>query len=271
MTQKTLCRFSKEALRNGTSSLHRSLLILILMYTLYGAAVFSGAWTVYEYAFFPLAVLVWFGVRFFLRIILALTSAGRRTAAVSECLRLLALPHGYFHSARKRLRRMYFLRGTLRLLLRIAACAVILGAAFMLYAASNQTEGVYYIFGAAQAVPAFILLLILKFRMEAAFSAAEVICTMQPEVSSWKNYMESCRMLRGQYLFLALILLRKAPLLLLPVTQPDFVMTTVSFFSVRRLEWQYSCQEGADSSADEHTGIFRRYRKADEAGGVSPA
>ncbi len=271
MTQKTLCRFSNEALRNGASSLHKSLLILMLIYTLYGAAVFSGAWAVYEYAFFPLAVLVWFGVRFLLRIILALTSAGRRTAVVSECLRLLSLPHGYFHSARKRLRRLYFLRGTLRLLMRVAACAVVLGAAFMLYAASRQNEGVYYIFGAAQAVPAFILLFILKFRMEAAFSAAEVVCTVQPEIGAWKNYMESCRMLRGQYLFLAGLFLRRLPLLLLPVTQPDFVMTMVSFFSVRRLEWQYSCQEGVDSSADEHTGIFRRYRKTDEAGGISPA
>lgn len=271
MTQKTLCRFSKEALRSSPSSLHKSLLILILMYALYGAAVFSGAWAVYVYAFFPAAVLVWFGVRFLLRIIFAFFSAGRRTAVISECLRLLSLPHGYFHGARKRLRRLYFLRGIFRFFLRLAACAVILGAAFMLYVASRRNEGVYYIFGAAQAIPLFLILFVLKFRMEAAFSAAEVVCTVQPEVSSWKNYMESCRMLRGQYLFLAGLCLRRMLLLMLPVTQPDFVMTLVSFFSVRRLEWQYSCQEGADSSADEHTGIFCRYRKADEAGGISPA
>lgn len=271
MTQKTLCRFSKDVLKNNSSSLHKSLLILILIYTMYGAAVCSGAWLVCEYAFFPAAVLGWFGVRYILRIILSLSSAGRRTAVISDCLGLLSLPHGEFHTVRKRLRRLYFLRGVFRLLMRIAAFAVLAGGLFLLYLASRQNEGVYYIFSAAQAVPVFLLLAAVRFRMEAAFSGAETVCTMQPENSAWKSYAESCRMLRGQHLFLAALLIRKIPLLLLPVTQPDLVMTIVSFFSVRRLEWQYSRQEGADSSADEHTKIFCRYREADEAGGISPA
>lgn len=269
MKIKSLCSFSAYALRSRASAIHSHILMLMLIYVLYAAALAGGVYLLEMYEFKPIPMLIWCGAVFIMRILLALISAGGRTAVIAECTCLLSLPCGFFHRARKRLRRLYFLRGTARLLLRLSAYAVIAGAVWLIYDAAGREEAIYHLFAALQAVPLLIFLLVLRFRTETVFSAAEVLCVQSPEISSGKSFMISCRMLRGQHGFVFLLLLRKLPSLLLPVTQPDLAMAAVSCFSVRHLEWKYA-QKGAEPEA-EHAHIYRRHRKANEAGGLSPA
>lgn len=269
MKIKALCSFSAETLRSRNSAIHKHILLLMLLYSLYAAAAAAGIWLLdmYDYELIPL--LIWSGAVFIMRVCLAVISAGGRGAVIAECTSLLSLPCGFLHRARKRLRRLYFLRGIARLLLRLSAYAVIAGAVWLIFDAVGRDEAIYHLFGALQAVPLLIFLLVLKFRTESAFAASEVLCVQSPEISSGRNFMTACRMLRGQYGFVFLLLLRKLPSLLLPVTQPHLAMAAVSCFSVRHLEWKYA-QKGAETEA-EHTHIYRRHRKANEAGGLSPA
>ncbi len=269
MKQKALCRFSAEALAGRPSALHRHILILMLLYALYGAALAAGIQLLSVYDFAAVPLLIWCASRLLMRIFLAVLSASGRAAVICECTSLLSLPCGFFHRARRRLRRLYFLRGAARFLLRLSAAAVIAGAAWLILDASGRAEGIYHLFGAFQAVPLLILLLVLRFRTETVFAAGEVLCSQSPELSSWKSLKTASAMLKEQYGFMLILLIRNLPKLLLPVTQPGFAMTAVSCFSVRHLEWKYA-QKGAERKP-EHSHIYRRHRKSHEAGGLSPA
>ncbi len=269
MKIRELCRFSNAALKSRPSAVQKHILILWVMYLTYALAIVGGYKLASLFSFETVPLLCMCAGVFVMRALLGLVTSGQYTAIISECTSLLILPYGYYYSARKSIRRLYLLRGSVRLILRLAAAAVIIAAVYLIYMGANMDEGIYCLFGALQALPLLFIWLIIKFRTEAIFACSQVICVQEPELSAFSAFISSARMLKGKQGFLLSALLRKLPSLILPVTQPYFAMTAVTLFSVRRLEWKYE-QKGAEQKT-EQIGIYRRHRKTHEAGGLSPA
>ncbi len=240
MTQKALCKFSSELLKESSTTLHKTLLLLTLLYSVYGGILFVGGWFLCVYFSFAEGVLVWCAVRLALRVLLAFISARGRCRVIEQSLNAISLPYGFHRKTVKSLRRLYVLRGTVRFLFRLLFLAAVLAGAVLLYAASDRQEGAYFMLGAAQFVPVLIALAVFRFRMETAFCAAETVSVRCPEKSSFKSAAQGFRIMKGQYVFAAMSVLRRGLLVILPVTQPYFAFTAAVFFAARQLEYDNS-------------------------------
>lgn len=237
MTQKALSRFSDSILKTSDFSIQGHLLLLMFMYGAYTGLLLTGAWLAAHSGF--TGILLFCGVKLLLRALLAIVSAGRRGDVIEVCLRMLSADFADRKVRNKRLRRLYLLCGLWRLGLRVLAAGIILGGLLLVYMASNQTEGLYFLMGAAQSLPLLLLVLIWRFRIETAFAAAETLCIYSKSSSAMHCLKDGLSMMREQYLFAAGILLRRGLWMLLPVTQPRFVVTIETFFVARRLEQDY--------------------------------
>ncbi len=234
MTQKALCRFSASLLKTSDISIQGHLLLLMLMYGIYAGIILTGAWFAVHGGF--TGILLFCGARLLLRTLLAVLSAGKRGDVIEGCLGMLSVDCADRKVRNKRLRRLYALRGLWRFGLRLLFAGIIVGGCVLAWLASRQAEGVYLLLGAAQAVPLLLAVMIWRFRMETAFAASETLCVYNESTTSWDCLKGGLSMMRGQYLFAAGTLLRRGLWMLLPVTQPRFVVTMEAFFVARRLE-----------------------------------
>ncbi len=237
MTQKALCRFSAALLKTNDFSIQGHLLLLMLMYSAYTGLLLTGSWFATHNGF--IGILLFCGTKLLFRALLAVVSAGRRGDVIESCLRMLSADFANRKVRNKRLRRLYLLRGLWRLGLRVIASGIIIGGLILAHMASKQAEGFYFLMGAAQSLPLLLLVLIWRFRIEMAFAASETLCVYSKNSSALYCLKDGLSMMQGQYLFAAGILLRRGLWMLLPVTQPRFVVTIEAFFVARRLEQNY--------------------------------
>lgn len=269
MKQQALHRFSASALKGNTRTIQRPLALLCVIYLFYAVLLLAGGWLlVTETSRNLLHLLFWCGGRILLAAGMILLTMRCKAHITERCIRLLHLPCADVSSAYKRLLRLCFWKQLIRLGIHLVIGTGLLGAGILLQKAAAHEDGIYWLMGAAQAIPLILGMLFLRLRMEICFSAAEVLCVQNPARSALYSFRTAASMMHGQYSFFLRVLLRSLPWMLLPAMLPRCIMNLTLFFSVRHLEWQYSRTEG-EETCYEHSHISSPYSGTHEAGGFS--
>lgn len=264
MKQKALISFSGAAIKGGYSDIFMPLLGIASLYAVYFLISLSGAYIICRYYFFFEMILLWCAARLVLKILLVLLTVKKRAALIRRCIVKISLPCGYERKIHKKLRRLYMLRGMVRLMCRIVTAAVIFLGIWVIASDAFAADSVYRLMGAFQAVPLLIVIIRMRIRLMLRFWGAEVLTVSDTSHSIRANLRESGKMLSGQYGFIAALFLRSIRGLLLPFLLPKFIQTLVSYFSVRHIEWQYQ-----ENNNYEQAYIQGRYKGAYEAGDIS--
>ncbi|MBQ8515664.1 MAG: hypothetical protein IJ496_09735 [Ruminococcus sp.] len=266
MKQTALHRFSAAALKGNTRPLQGPLMLLCTVYALHIALLLMGAWLLCTCSDLSLMwILLWCGGKLLLSVTTVLIALRCKAHLLLRCISLLRLPCGFLSAGYKRLLRLALWKGLIRFLIRLPAAVGFFAAGLLLQEAAAHTDSLYWLMGAAQVLPLTLGLLLLRLRAEVCFLAAEVLCVQQPEVSALSSLKTAFRLMLGQYAFFLRILLRSLPWMLLPGRAIRCIMTMISFFSVRHLEWRYHLTEGRDCGC-EPAHLHRRFRKPRAAG-----
>lgn len=260
MKQSALCRFSKSAVKGSYIKILMSVLSMMMIFILRVFAEFAGAYFLCRYFYFYEAVLIWCGLRFILHIAQTLLSVSIRCNLVRRCILNISLPCGYERRIRKKLRRLYFMRGIMHFLCNVLFAGALLFGAWCIGTNSFAVDSVYRLMAAFQAVPAVIVLLWFRIKLSLCFLGAEVVCVVNTDESTLKNLLQSGKMLSGTASFAAVLFVRNIFRLLSPV----FVQTLVTYFSVRHIEWQYQ-----EKQNNEQTHICGKHKRTYEAGELS--
>lgn len=270
MKQKSLYRFSKNAVKGGYIEILMPVLFVALVYLIQTAFCIAGAYFLCRYYFTFTAVLIWCGVRILMKMFSVLLTLRSRANVIRRCIIRISLPCGYERSIYKKLKKLYFLRGTVNFFSRILLVSVFLLGVWIINTDSFPFGSIYRLFAAFQTLPVMLVVIWFRIRLHICFIGAEVLTVENPSSGVWKSLFESCKMLSDQHKFVAGIFLRNFFSILLSVFLPRFIQTLVSYFSVRHIEWTYE-QKKEENLQSEQYDIHRRHRKAYEAGDVSAA
>lgn len=269
MKQKSLYRFSKNAVKGGYTEIFMPVLFIALVYLIQTAFCIAGAYFLCKYYFTAMAVLIWCGVRVIIKMFSVLLTLRSRVNIIRRCIIRISLPCGYERGIRKRLKRLYFLRGSINFLSRVLLAAVFLLGVWIINTDSFPFGSIYRLFAAFQTLPAMLVIMWFRMRLYICFVGAEVLTVENPSVGAWRNFRESCKMLSDQHKFITGMFFRNFFNILLPVFLPRFIQTFISYFSVRHIEWTYERKK--EELQSEQYDIHGGHRKPYEAGGVFAA